>query len=116
MNSVLAERSDTPGAVRPPLGPFSFLTGARFARPVSVSSSLRRTRAGSAAPRQLPGPAAGCRGAGAWPRAHSSRGAGVAGRVLLLDNHRGVHARDPDREPRRGLASLWGERRVVGDP
>lgn len=36
-----------------------------------------------------------------------------AGDVLLLDNHRVMHARETYTPPRRILASLWGERKVA---
>lgn len=41
----------------------------------------------------------------------ATRGSYAQGDVLLLDNHRVMHSRQPFEPPRRLLASMWGERR-----
>ena len=50
--------------------------------------------------------------AGAYMNDTATRIRWRAGDVMLLDNTRVLHARDPFVPPRRVLASLWGERRT----
>lgn len=45
-----------------------------------------------------------------WLEENAERHAWRAGDILLLDNHRVLHAREPYTPPRRVLATLWGSR------